>query len=86
MPSGGFYQGSWFIQNALNPNTPANKNTWNFPLEDQWIKESGNAEDLEVLPENMSVFPEEVQGGRDSWIEVTFASTDSSFYVQPVRN
>ena len=77
MSGGGFYLGSWFVQEFET----ANQSDWQLPQnEEGHLRSTANVEELWAYPENMDLVPEEIQLGPIELI--TFSPPQQGFYVQ----
>jgi hypothetical protein len=72
----GFYVGSYFVAGF---STPVQQD-WLFPDNLEHARETSNVEELNINPEDIDLFPLEVQAGACSYTEVTFSTVDE-FYV-----
>jgi hypothetical protein len=76
MPSKVFYLGKWqVIWPAEGWETPS---AWQLPKTTEDLHETSNVEELDIIPEDMFLTPENTQAGCDDWaINLT---TDSGEY------
>lgn len=55
---------------------------WLNPVEPQFLSATQNVEDLQTLPEDFSLPPEETQAQFCEWSTVSFTSSSTSFYLE----
>ena len=72
----GFYVGRYFVGEF---STPVQQD-WLFPDNLEHPRETSNIEELNINPEDIDLFPLEVQAGGDSYTVATFSSADE-FYI-----
>ena len=75
----GFYSGSFFVKSFPTPV----QQDWLFPDHLEHSRETSNVEDLNINPEDIELFPLEVQAGADSYTRITFSTIDE-FYITAV--
>jgi len=76
---GGFYLGSYFLQEFETENQSDYQLSQGGDFEH--LRETGNVEELWINPEDMDIPPEEIQVGPVQW--VTFSPSEFGFYVSP---
>lgn len=72
----GFYVGSFFVASFATPV----QQDWLFPNNLEHARETSNVEDLNINPEDIVLFPLEVQAGSSSYTRITFSSIPD-FYL-----
>ena len=77
----GFYVGVYFIEGF---STPVQQD-WLFPNNLEHSRETSNIEELNINPEDIDLFPLEVQAGGDSYTQITFSTMDG-FYQDIAPN
>ena len=73
----GFYVGSFFVEEFPTPV----QQDWLFPNNLEHSRDTSNVEELNINPEDLILFPEEIQAGSCNYT-VTFTTLDPDFYVE----
>jgi hypothetical protein len=73
---GDFYLGKWFVTEFNDPS----QQDWCLPPSLEHSRETSNVEELRIPPEDLELFPEEVQAGACQWVNFV-APGLGGFYV-----
>jgi len=73
----GFYAGSFFVAHHATPV----QQDWLFPNNLEHSRETSNIEELNINPEDIELYPLEVQAGSESYTRINIVSIPDDFYL-----
>lgn len=78
-----FYLGKWqVVWPADGWETPS---AWQLPKTTEDLKETSNVEELDIVPEDMFLNPEDTQAGCDEWSITLTSGDDGTYSASPLN-